>query len=328
MTHSYKVKKQRENVAPFIRSRDGAHIAEIEICVALLPLVLWAAVGHSYRALLTSGLSLIFAVVIDIALRFAMAKIGKKRFSLGVDLYPVMIGLSAACILPINVSIPALLVVDVTAIAAYRLLGGIISPIAVGYTALFLVSGGMPASFVYAGDRVELPLDSLFLEKLPDVEVFDMLLGRVPGALGEMSVILLVICFVYLLVRGRVSWEIPVALVGAGVLVAFELAPDSVEYYRYALTQLCSGSLIFGAIFVAADKRRAPVSCAGRLIFGALIGVVSMLGRMYLKFDAVYPTIALFSLFTPLLDRFTSPPPFGGVSRKPKQKNNDAKAVS
>lgn len=317
--------------APFIRSHDGVHIAELETIIALLPLILWAAVGHSSRALLTAGLSLIIAVVIDIALRFAIAKIGKNYFSLGIDLYPVLIGLSVACVLPINVSIPALLIVDVMAIAAYRLLGGIISPIAVGYTVLLLVSGGMSASFVYSGERVELPLDSLFLEKLPDVEIFDMLLGRASGALGEMSVILLVLCFVYLLICGRVSWEIPVALVGAGVLVAFELAPDSVEYYRYALTQLCSGSLIFGAIFVAADKRRAPVSCAGRLIFGALIGAVSMLGRIYLKFDAVYPTIALFSLIKPLLDRFTSPPPFGGVHRKPnkpKQKNNDTKTVS
>lgn len=323
-----KMSKQSTPSAPFIRSQDGSHMAEIEMCVALLPLILWAAVGHSYRALLTVGLSFVFAVTIDIALRFAIAKIGKKRFSLDIDLYPVLIGLSAACTLPINVSIPALLIVDVVSIAVYRLLGGIMSPIAVGYTVLFLASGGMSASFVCSGDPVELPLDSLFLEKLPDVEIFDMLLGRVPGALGEMSVILLVLCFVYLLVRGRVSWEIPVALVGAGVLVAFELAPDSVEYYRYALTQLCSGSLIFGAIFVAADKRRTPVSSAGRLIYGALIGAVSMLGRIYLKFDAVYPTIALFSLITPLLDRFTSPPPFGGAPRKAKQKNNDTEAVS
>lgn len=333
MTQSFKMRKRRENVAPFISSKESAQTAVFETVVALFPLIIWAAVGYSYTVLITSLLSVIFACIFDLAARFAIAKISKESFSLAVDIYPVFIGLCAACVLPINVSVPALLVINVMATVAYRLLGGIISPVAAGYTLLFLISGGMSASFVYSGDRISLPLDSLFLEKLPDVEIYDMLLGRVIGSLGEMSVILLIICYVYLFVRGRVSWEIPLALVGAGVLVAFELAPDSVEYYRYALTHLCSGSLIFGAIFVAADKRRVPVSTAGRLIFGALIGAVSMLGRIYLKFDAVYPTIALFSLITPLFDRFVSPPPFGGIRRKSgkknqKQKKNDAETVS
>lgn len=305
--------------APFLSADDSALSPVIEQAVALLPLIAWAAVKNSLRVLIMAGISVLLSLLLDQGVRFATTKIKHEIFMPTLDLYPMIIGLIAVCMLPSNATFVAVLAVDLVATLARRLLGGVLSPCALGYTFLFLISNRLTASFVYSGERVPTPLDSLYEGTLPDIETADLLLGRTVGAVGELSVALLVLCFLYLFFRGHVSWEIPIAVVGVGVLVAFELAPDNTEYFRFAMTELCSGSLIFGGIFVAADRRRAPSSTAGRLIYGALIGALSMLTRMYLKFDGVYPTIAILSLAVPLIDRLTAPVPFGGVPKKSKK---------
>lgn len=305
--------------APFLSASESALSPIIEQTVALLPLLAWAAVQNSLRVLVMAGLSALLSFLLDQGIRFATAMVKHERFEPTLDLYPIVIGMISVCSLPSNATFIAIALIDLAATLARRLLGGVISPCALGYTFLFLISGGLSASFVCSGERIATPLESLYEGTLPDIETADLLLGRVSGAVGEISVVLLVLCFLYLFFRGHISWEIPIAIVGVGALVAFELAPDNTEYFRFAVTEVCSGSLIFGSIFVAADRRRAPSSTAGRLIYGALIGALSMLARMYLKFDGVYPTIALLSLAVPLIDRLTAPVPFGGVPKKSKK---------
>jgi Na+-translocating ferredoxin:NAD+ oxidoreductase subunit D len=49
---------------------------------------------------------------------------------------------------------------------------------------------------------------------------FDLLFGNVPGSIGEVSALLLILGGVYLLVRKIITWEIPTAyMVSFGLLV-------------------------------------------------------------------------------------------------------------
>jgi electron transport complex protein RnfD len=88
------------------------------------------------------------------------------------------------------------------------------------------------------------------------------------------------------------------------------IAPDR---FQNALYHLNSGTLIFGAFFIATDYVGAPVTPRGRLIFGAGVGLLVMLIRIF----GTYPEGFMFAILimnslTPLIERWTTPTPFGG----------------
>lgn len=109
------------------------------------------------------------------------------------------------------------------------------------------------------------------LDWLPD-SFMDSLLFRGSGAIGEYSVVLLISGGLYLLLRNRISWHIPVALtVSFTVLftVLFFLLPEG--DYRFSL-----GGVLLGAIYMATDMPTSSSTSVGRLYYGAMIGAVAV----------------------------------------------------
>lgn len=64
---------------------------------------------------------------------------------------------------------------------------------------------------------------------------------------------------------------------------------------------------------MATDPVTSPVTKTGRWIFGIGIGVLTMVIRSWGGYpEGVMFAILLMNAFTPLIDRFTVPEPFGG----------------
>lgn len=102
----------------------------------------------------------------------------------------------------------------------------------------------------------------------------DMFLGRVPGTIGEISVLMLLIGASYLLYKGWLRWRIPasafvVVLVGALVLG------------HNPLFHFFAGSLVFGALFMATDPMTSPKYPKGQILFGVGFGLVIMGMRLW-----------------------------------------------
>ena len=314
--------KKRKSSAqpPFISSGTVSASISIEQTAALIPTIIWAAVKYSSRVFLLCIISAAVSAAADFAARLILKFTvkSKKDSAVRFDIYPIFIGLCTVCMLPYNVSLAALVIFDLLAVALKYLLDGIISPIAAARTLMIPITANFGASFFYSNsERMTTPLSILSKSELPDDSLTDMFLGRSDGMIGEISAVLILLCMVYLLIRGHIQWETPAAAVAAAFVVAFEFAPDSVEYYLFAISEILCGGLLFGAVFIASDRRRQPVSMYGRLIYGALIGVLAMVIRLNTDIDGIYPAVALLSLFTPLIDRFTATSPFGGYRRKP-----------
>lgn len=320
-------KRKSSQTPPFILSGNGSAAISIEQTASLIPLIIWAAVKYSSRVFLLCIISAAVSTAADLAARLIIKFAVKSKSDSAVrfDIYPIFIGLCAVCMLPYNVSAAALIIFDLLAIALKYLADGIISPLAAARTVMIPITANFGASFFYSDSyRMTTPLSILSKSELPDDSLTDMFLGRSDGMTGEISALLILLCMVYLLVRGHIRWETPVAAVGAAFLVAFEFAPDSVEYYLFAISEILCGGLLFGAVFIASDKRRQPVSMYGRLIYGALIGALAMVIRLNGDIDGIYPAVALLSPFTPLIDRFTATSPFGGYRRRKNTKKNSA----
>ncbi len=138
-------------------------------------------------------------------------------------------------------------------------------------------------------------------------------LGNTGGCLGETSAIAALIGGLYLVIRGVADWRQPLALLlTAGIFaqIAHWIAPDA---HPGATFHLTSGAMMFGAFFIATDYVGAPVNPWGRLIFGAGVGLLVMVIRLF----GAYPEGFMFAILimnslTPVIERVTTPTPFGG----------------
>jgi electron transport complex protein RnfD len=135
-----------------------------------------------------------------------------------------------------------------------------------------------------------------------------LVLGNHGGSLGETSVLALWIGGIFLMARRIISWHIPVAMyVAAGVVavLAGPLAGDPPG-------QLLSGGLALCALFMATDYVTSPSYPAGKLIFGAGCGLLTMVVRLWSAYpEGCMYAILVMNIFVPLIERATTPQPFG-----------------
>lgn len=142
----------------------------------------------------------------------------------------------------------------------------------------------------------------------------DMLIGKIGGSLGEISAIALLIGFVYLLWKKIITWHIPVSMVGAAAVFAAILHGANPEAYADPLFHVFTGGLLLGAIFMATDYVTSPMSKTGMLIYGAMIGVITILIRVFGAYpEGVSFAILIMNAFTPLINKYIKPKRYGEV---------------
>lgn len=104
--------------------------------------------------------------------------------------------------------------------------------------------------------------------------VWDLFIGSVPGSMGEMSALALLLGAAWLIYKKYANWRIP-----AGCLTAVSVM--ALLTGQNPLFHLFSGSLILGAFFMATDPATSPKTDKGRWIFGACIGLIIMVIRLW-----------------------------------------------
>ena len=155
------------------------------------------------------------------------------------------------------------------------------------------------------------PLHRMALHDLPHERVLDLFLGFCGGSVGEISALALLLGGGYLLWRHVISWRIPVAyLATVAVLTLVLFRADAPLLWM--LSQLCSGGLMLGAIFMATDYATSPVTPRGRLLYGVGCGALTVLFRYTGIFpEGVTYAILLMNALTWVIDRATPPRRFG-----------------
>jgi len=137
----------------------------------------------------------------------------------------------------------------------------------------------------------------------------DMLLGIIPGSVGETSFIAIMIGAVILLATGIGSWRILVTVFAGGYFMGliFNIFASSNEYmalppyYHFVM-----GGFAFGAVFMATEPVTATQTTRGKYIYGFLIGMIAVLIRVA---NPAYPegmmlAILLMNVFSPLIDHY------------------------
>ena len=142
------------------------------------------------------------------------------------------------------------------------------------------------------------------LEQIPSL--CDLLVGNMPGCIGEVSAIALALGAAYLLWRKVITWHIPAAFIAT--VFVYALVAGGAPAYAQVLT----GGVMIGACFMATDYVTSPITAKGKLIFGFGCGLLCMLIRQF----GSYPegrsfAILIMNSMAPLINRWTQPKPFG-----------------
>lgn len=116
----------------------------------------------------------------------------------------------------------------------------------------------------------------------------------------------------WLLYLRVIRWQIPIAMVGAVLLVSGLFHVVDPDHFASPGFHLFSGATLLGAFFIATDPVSAATTPRGRLIYGAGIGLLTYLIRTFGGYpDAVAFAVLLMNMAVPLIDHFTKPRTYG-----------------
>ena len=131
---------------------------------------------------------------------------------------------------------------------------------------------------------------------LPNISIFNLLLGNYAGPLGTTAVLVVLACATFLWMRKRLTLAVPVGFLVACAGIAYffpRLGGIGLawpwQFVRYRLLivlyELLSGALLFAAVFLINDPVTLPKSQLSRLVYGLLLGVATMMFRYYGAYD-------------------------------------------
>ena len=142
----------------------------------------------------------------------------------------------------------------------------------------------------------------------PSASLSDMIVGLIPGSIGETSVIAIAIGAIILLYTQIASWRTMVSVFVGGALVAvlFNMAgmANNTAAAMPWFEHLVTGGFCFGAVFMATDPVTSARTEKGKYIYGFLIGALAILIRVL---NPGYPegmmlAILFMNMFAPLID--------------------------
>ena len=148
----------------------------------------------------------------------------------------------------------------------------------------------------------------------------DAFLGNIPGCIGEVSALLLIVGAIYLFARRIVTWHIPVAYLGSFAALVWLLGGARYglgAFQGNVVFHLFTGGLMLGALYMATDMVTSPLTGRGMIVFGVGCGALTFLIRFYGSFpEGVSLAILLMNMFVPLINRATKPRKFGYVKEQ------------
>lgn len=289
----------------------------LAVILALLPEVAAGVVFFGIPALVTVLVSVIGAVFFEALFQ----KVTKQKIVVK-NLSAVVSGIMLALVLPSTTPVWMVLLGDLVAmIIAKGLFGGIgsnvFNPALTGRAVLFIsfpaVIGASWTGTASQGGMDAISsattLSQIKAGTLDNIDMLQYFVGNRAGCIGETSILLILIAFVFLLLIHVIDWRAPVAMVGTVVVCTFlaGLGNGVAAAGKDVVIALLTGGLIFGATFMITDYATAPVTKPGRLVFGAGAGMITFLIRKFGGYpEGVMFSILIMNAVAPHLNNLTS----------------------
>lgn len=140
-------------------------------------------------------------------------------------------------------------------------------------------------------------------QALKHLSYFDLFLGKRGGCIGEVCIVALLGGALLLLMKGYVTWHIPVPYLATVGIFTYIFGPRGWLSGDW-LFHLLAGGLFLGAFFMATDYFTSPVTRKGRIIFGAGCGLLTAIIRLWgTDPEGVSYAILIMNGIVPLINR-------------------------
>ncbi|MBE6136283.1 MAG: hypothetical protein E7181_03355 [Erysipelotrichaceae bacterium] len=323
----------KEN-SPHLRKKADVSRMMLDVLIALFPTLIFSFVVYPINTLIFYAISLsimILSEFIYVGLRNMPPKDGEKRtfkewfkyaykdhhFNRNNVLSASITATIFTLVMPAGAPIYAVIIGALVGIVFGKLVFGglgsnIFNPAVVGMLFAKLCFGSqyvkyVPTWFYNAPDAVAGPsmlsgglsstLDN-FVSNMDYYSLGDLFLGRIPGTLGEVYKITILVGMVYLLIRRSADYRIILSYLGTFTLLSLIVGlsvygkNNNVNPWMFTLYSLFSGGVLFGAVFMLTDPVTSPINPPSRVMFG----MIAAISTVFIRFLAALPEGVGFSI--------------------------------
>ncbi|MCR4879692.1 MAG: RnfABCDGE type electron transport complex subunit D [Bacilli bacterium] len=307
----------KEN-APHIRRKASVTRMMVDVLIALAPTLIFSFVVYPLNTLINYVISLaimIGAEFVFVGLKNMMPKTDEKhtfkekfiyaykgKYQLSNVLTPAITAVIYTLIMPAGAPVYAVIIGALVGIVFGKLVFGglgsnIFNPAAVGMLFAKLCFGSQYKSYVdtwyytvpdaAAGATPLGTINGGNFSNIFQYNLFDLFFGRIPGTLGEVYKITILIGLLYLLIRRSADFRIVVSYLGTFILVtlcaglAIYSKKNEINPFYFTLYGLLSGGVLFGATFMLTDPVTSPINSPSRIIYGMVAAIATVFIRLF-----------------------------------------------
>lgn len=288
--------------APHIRRKKNTQGVMLDVIIAMLPALAASIYFFGVRALFLTLVTVAACVLSE----YCTQKVLKKKIRVN-DLSAVVTGILLAFNLPVEFPFWMAIIGAVFAIVIVKeMFGGIgqnfMNPALAARVFLLVTWPAQMGTFTFDGVAGATPLGGR-----PST-LMDLFIGNIPGSIGEVSKLALLIGLIYLVYREVIKLRMPlVYFIGCAVfLYLFK--------YDFAdtLYQLLSGGIVLAAIFMITDYSSSPMSPKGQIVYALGAALLTVVIRIYGGYpEGVSFAIIIMNVCVPLIDKLIRPRVFG-----------------
>ncbi|MBQ6264454.1 MAG: RnfABCDGE type electron transport complex subunit D [Clostridia bacterium] len=158
----------------------------------------------------------------------------------------------------------------------------------------FPVSGTSATGQFVSGTSLAGMLQKSSSMHLDPISVSDILTGSVSGPMGTACAVVLLGCAVFLLLRRPRAFISTMGFILACSVMALMFPRVNTGALASLILEICSGSLLFAAVFFVTDPATCPRKPVYALIYGVYSGVLCMVTRYY----GIYEESVCFAVIT------------------------------
>lgn len=281
-----------------------------DIMITLIPLEIMAYFYYGERTVIMALVCMGVSFIADWTAIFLM----KKKYT-AEDFISIADGLAIALMMPasIDFKIPAISCVFAILIGK-NLFGGrkniIFSPCAIGYLFAFVTWGNKVIMYPPPDKKLDLNPENISLSHslsyyfnttgITGVSDFDILMGNFRGAMGTVSILILIVSAIVLFLRKAISGG---AFTGVmiGILFMSYVCPINegrLESLKYVMA---TNMFLFSAVYIVSDKRVAPINNYYAFFYGLFTAFISYIlllttakENMIITVSVIMTPVALF----------------------------------
>ena len=312
------------STSPHIRQPQTVRSIMLDVCIALLPAVIYGVIRFGVHA----ALVVLASVAAAVATEALVEVLSKKKLTIN-DCSAMVTGMLVAMGCPPGVPLWLPMIGSFFAIAIVKMLfGGLgqnfMNP-ALTARAVLLASwpvlmttwefpAGIEAVSMATSAADTVSLATPLVSGAGSVSYWGLLIGNVGGCIGETSKLLLLLGGIYLIVRKVIRPHTPIATLVTLFLLTWAFGGENGIFTGDGLYAILSGGIVLGAFFMATDYVTSPVTATGQIIMGIGVGGLVFVIRTFGSYpEGVTYAILFMNLVSPLIDRFIRPRIYGEV---------------